>query len=163
MAADPLAISRLTQDARVGAMIGAARAIGLRTLLFEAMTGPVFTTTSAVLDYLSAASSYGQIESLRVLYLDTAQRLISDEVAGTGTIDTTSVYPRELLRRAIDLGAAGMILVHNHPSGDPTPSRSDIIATRQIQSAGKGLEIRLIDHLIFSPAGVISLRHENLI
>lgn len=109
---------------------------------------PVISSWSALLDYCRAAMSYDRIEQFRVLFLDRKNRLIADEVMQRGTIDHTPVFPREVLRRALELSAASLILLHNHPSGDPTPSRADIEMTRQIVEAARQLNIAVHDHLV---------------
>jgi DNA repair protein RadC len=90
----------------------------------------------------------GQTEQFRVLFLDRKNVLIADEPQSKGTVDHTPVYPREVLKRALELGASALILVHNHPSGDPTPSRGDIAMTREIVAAAKALKIEVHDHLV---------------
>jgi DNA repair protein RadC len=103
------------------------------------------------------------IERFRVLHLNTKNMLIRDEVMSEGSIDQAAVHVREVIRRAIDLGSAAIILVHNHPSGDPAPSRADIDVTRQIADAGKRLGIAVHDHLIMGTNGHVSLRAQGLI
>ena len=97
-------------------------------------------------------------EQFRVLFLDKKNQLIADEVMGRGTVDHAPVYPREVMRRALELSASAVILVHNHPSGDPTPSAADIDMTRQVVDAGRSLRIAVHDHLIAARDGVASLK-----
>ncbi len=103
---------------------------------------------TALLDYCTAAMARSQNEEFRVLFLDHKNVLIADEVQNKGTVDHTPVYPREIIKRALELSASAIILVHNHPSGDPTPSRADIAMTREVQAAAKTLKIDLHDHLV---------------
>lgn len=109
---------------------------------------PVISSWNDLLSYCRAAMADEKTELFRVLFLDKKNILIADEVQGRGTIDHTPVYPREVIKRALELGASSVILVHNHPSGDPTPSRADVEMTNQIVKAGSGLNIRVHDHLI---------------
>lgn len=100
--------------------------------------------------YLRAACGHKTVEQLYVFYLNTASQLIAEEFANTGTIDQVAIYPREILKRALELGAASLILAHNHPSGNPDPSKKDIELTRSIAVAGKALGIKILDHLIIT-------------
>ncbi len=118
---------------------------------------------SKVMDYLQAAMELSGIEQFRVLYLDKKNGLIADEVQQTGTVDHTPVYPREVVRRALDHGATAVILVHNHPSGDPTPSRADIQMTRQLVDIAKPLGIEIHDHIIVGLRANVSFKGLQLI
>jgi DNA repair protein RadC len=111
-----------------------------------------------VLDYCRSAMAYRETEEFRVLFLDKKQGLIADEVQGRGTVDHTPVYPRELVRRALELNASGVILVHNHPSGDPAPSEADIVMTQNIVAVAKPLGVSVHDHIIIGRNGHSSLR-----
>lgn len=113
---------------------------------------------AAVIDYLRAAMSFETREQLRVLFLDKKNRLIADEVQQKGTVDHTPVYVREVVKRALELSASAIILVHNHPSGDPTPSRADIDMTQQVVEAGRALGVAVHDHIIIGRDGQASLR-----
>ncbi|SRR5690606_5082766 len=117
---------------------------------------------TAVLDYCHASMAYEQREQFRILFLDRKNVLIADEVQQQGTVDHTPVYPREVVKRALELAATGIILVHNHPSGDPTPSRPDIDMTRRIVEAAEKLGIVVHDHVIIGRGGHSSLRSLNL-
>ena len=101
-------------------------------------------------------------EQLRLLFLDKRHQIITDEVQQTGTVDHTPVYTREVIKRALELGASGLIIVHNHPSGDPTPSQADIKATRDIQSAAEKLNIQVHDHIIIAKDKHVSFRAKGL-
>lgn len=118
----------------------------------------VLSSWSAVLDYCRAAMAFEPTEKFRLLFLDKRNALIADEVQGTGTVDHTPVYPREVVRRALELSATAVILVHNHPSGDPTPSQADITMTREIVAVAKPLGITVHDHLIVGRDGHASLK-----
>jgi DNA repair protein RadC len=124
------------------------RAAALRFMKAGILDRPVLESWDAVLDYCRAAMGYEMQEQLRILFLDRKNRLIADEVQQRGTVDHTPAYPREVVKRALELSATAIILVHNHPSGDTTPSRADIDMTRAIADAAKALGIVIHDHLI---------------
>lgn len=116
----------------------------------------------ALVDYCMAQMSREQTEQFRILFLDRKNKLLRDEVQGRGTVDHTPVYPREVVKRALELGASSIILVHNHPSGDPTPSASDVEMTKDIVAAAKTLDITVHDHLIIGRHGHASLKQLGL-
>ena len=124
---------------------------------------PVLSSWSSVLDYCRAAQAFAEKEQFRILFLDKRNQLIADEVQQEGTVDHTPVYPREVVKRALELSATAIILVHNHPSGDPTPSHADIEMTKQIASVAKPLGIALYDHIIVGKDGHASLKGLRLI
>lgn len=124
---------------------------------------PVLSSWSAVLDYCRSAMAFADKEQVRVLFLDKCNQLIADEVVQTGTVDHAPVYPREVVKRALELSASALILCHNHPSGDPTPSRADIDMTRKIIDVAKPLGIELHDHIIVGKEGHASLKGLRLI
>ncbi|MGE0667112.1 MAG: DNA repair protein RadC [Sphingomonadales bacterium] len=124
------------------------REAGLRLTRAQALGRPVLGSWAAVLEYCQAAMAYENREQFRILFLDRKNTLIADEVQQTGTIDHTPVYPREVAKRALELDATAVILVHNHPSGDPNPSRADIEMTKKVVSAAAALGIVVHDHLI---------------
>jgi DNA repair protein RadC len=124
---------------------------------------PVLSSWSAVLDYCRTAMAFSDKEQFRVLFLDKRNQVITDEVHQTGTVDHTTVYPREVVKRALELSATALILVHNHPSGDPTPSRADIQMTQSIVDIAKPLGIAVHDHIIVGKDGHASLRGLKLI
>ena len=119
---------------------------------------PVISSWSALLAYVRTALAHEAREQFRVLFLDKKNQLIADEVMNRGTVDHAPVYPREVMRRALELSASAVILVHNHPSGDPTPSSADIEMTSQVVEAGRALRIAVHDHLIAGRDGVASLK-----
>jgi DNA repair protein RadC len=139
------------------------RAAALRLVRTEAVQRPVLSSWKQVLDYLRAAQSYEHREQFRILFLDKRNRLITDEVQGHGTVDHTPVYVREVVKRALELSATAIILVHNHPSGDPTPSRADIDMTKQIVASAAPLRIAVHDHIIVGREGHASLKALRLI
>jgi DNA repair protein RadC len=124
---------------------------------------PVLSSWMSVLDYCRTAMAFAEREQFRVLYLDRKNALIADELQGEGTIDHTPVYPREVVKRALELSATALILVHNHPSGDPTPSQPDIVMTKQIVDIGKPLGLAVHDHIIVGRDGHASFRGLKLI
>jgi DNA repair protein RadC len=124
----------------------------------EVKRRPVLSSWSSVLDYCRAAMAFAEKEQFRILFLDKRNQLITDELQQVGTIDHTPVYPREVVKRALELSATAVILVHNHPSGDPTPSTADIQMTKAIVDIAKPLGISVHDHLIVGKDGHASLK-----
>jgi len=124
---------------------------------------PVISNWAALLNYVKLKLRHEKSEQARVIYLDRKNKLIADEVAGRGTVDHAPIYPREIARRALELSASAVILVHNHPSGDPTPSRADIDLTRDIEKALAPLEIKLHDHLVVGASETVSMKAKGLI
>jgi DNA repair protein RadC len=124
---------------------------------------PALSSWAALLDYCTAAMARGAKEEFRVLFLDRKNVLIADEVQSKGTIDHTPVYPREIVKRALELSATAIILVHNHPSGDPTPSKADIDMTRDIAKAALALSITVHDHLVIGRKGHASFKSLGLL
>jgi DNA repair protein RadC len=139
------------------------QAAAVRLAAQEARKAPVFTSWTDLINYCRAAMAHAEREQFRVLFLDSKNRLIADEVMHTGTIDHAPVYPREVARRALELSAASIILLHNHPSGDPTPSRADIEMTKKVIAAAEALGIHVHDHVIIAREGHASLRGLGLI
>jgi DNA repair protein RadC len=129
----------------------------------EIIGRPVLSNWDALMDYLNAVMAREKIEQFRILFLDNKNRLIADEAQAKGTVNHTPVYPREVVRRALELQAAAIILSHNHPSGDPTPSRDDIAMTQQIIEAAKTLSITVHDHVIVGNGTWLSFRKEGLL
>lgn len=124
---------------------------------------PVLNNWQSLLNYCSVQIAFKKKEQFRVLFLDRQNRLIADEKMQEGTIDHTPVYPREIIKRALELGSTAIILVHNHPSGDHTPSRDDIDMTKKIETAGEQLGVTLHDHLIISKTGHSSFKSLDLL
>ena len=160
-------LSRLKEVPGVGEAVATelkiVQAAAVRLAQQEARQKPVFRGWSDLIAYCRAAMARAEREEFRVLFLDVKNRLIADEVQGRGTIDHTPVYPREVVRRALDLSAASIILLHNHPSGDPTPSRADIEMTKKIIAAAEPLGILVHDHIIIGREGHTSMRALGLI
>ncbi len=147
----------------VVAQIKLVEAAALRLSKGNLLNRPALSSWSALIDYCTAAMSRTPHEEFRVLFMDRKNMLIADEVQGKGTIDHTPVYPREILKRALVLGASAIILAHNHPSGDPTPSRADIDMTREIAKAAATLKIVLHDHIVVARGGVLSFKAQGLL
>ncbi len=124
---------------------------------------PVIGSWQALLDYCKMAMAYQNKEQFRILYLNRKNILIADELQQEGTVDHTPVYPREVIKRALELGASALILVHNHPSGDPTPSRDDIDMTKEITEAGKKLDVLVHDHIIVGKGKHASFKSMGLL
>lgn len=124
---------------------------------------PALGNLRSVIDYCRTAMAFLEREEFRVLFLDKKNMLISDEVHGIGTVDQAAVYPREIIRRALELSASGIILAHNHPSGDPEPSTDDIYLTHQIIAVAKLINVEVHDHIIIGRHGHISLKNRRLI
>jgi len=139
------------------------QAASLRLARAEVINRPVLAHWDALMAYLNAVLARERVEQFRLLFLDARNRLLADEAQSRGTVDHTPVYPREVVRRALDLHASALILVHNHPSGDPSPSRADIDMTREIKTAAEALGITLHDHVIIGNGAWYSFRREGLI
>lgn len=140
-----------------------AAAMAARLARARVLNRPVISSWNALLDYCHTTMSHREIEHFRVLFLDRKNALIADEEQGRGTVDHVPVYPREILRRALELNASAVILVHNHPSGDPTPSQADIAMTERIRTGCDALSITLHDHLIIGKSREASFRSLGLI
>ena len=130
----------------------------LRISRSEARKRPVISSWTSLLAYIKVAMAGAPREQFRVLFLDKKNQLIADEVMNEGTIDHAPVYPREVVRRALEMSASAIILAHNHPSGDPTPSSADVDMTKQVVEAGRSLRIAVHDHIIVGRDGVVSLK-----
>jgi DNA repair protein RadC len=164
LAADAINIARQPGMGETStAALKIVQAAALRMLSEPVREMPILASWQALLDYLRADMAHLTIERVRVLYLNSKNQLIRDDIASEGSIDQAAIYTREIIRRAIDLGAAAIILVHNHPSGDSAPSRQDINMTREIADAGKKLGISVHDHIIVGKNGFSSMRSAGLI
>jgi DNA repair protein RadC len=163
LAADAAVLGRvLGGRSDVAAFLAAIRAVMLRGLEHDAFDGPVLSTSQQLLDYLRADMAHAQVERFRVLFLNAQNRLLGETVA-EGSVNQAPIYPREIVRRALDLGATALILVHNHPSGDPTPSASDIEATEQLAMAGRTFDICVHDHVVVARSGWFSFKATGLL
>ena len=147
----------------VGVSLKTVQAAALRLSREEIMDRPVLANWDKLVAYCRAAMGFEKTERFRILFLNRQNVLIADEVQQTGTVDHTPVYPREVIKRALELGATALIMVHNHPSGDPTPSKADIDMTNEVKDAGAKLGITLHDHLIMTKAGHSSFKDMGLL
>jgi DNA repair protein RadC len=138
-------------------------AAGIRLGREEVLERPVIGNWRQLLTYFRASMANSKIEQFRVLFLDRKNKVMADDLQQRGTVDHTPVYPREVVKRALELGASAIIIVHNHPSGDPTPSRADIDMTREVREAAEKLGILLHDHVIVSKGGHTSFKSLGLI
>ena len=129
----------------------------------EVIDRPVLSSWDKLLKYCRTALGHEKVERFHLLFLDRKNVLIADEVQQRGTVDHTPVYPREVVKRALELGASALIMVHNHPSGDPTPSRADIAMTQEVKEAAEKLGIAVHDHVIISKSGHNSFRSLGLL
>jgi DNA repair protein RadC len=164
IAAAPEALMRVKGvKETTAAALKVIEAAAVRLAKQEISEKPLIGSWNALLDYCRASMARGQVEQFRVLFLDRKNRLIADEVQQTGTVDHTPVYPREILKRALEHGASALILVHNHPSGDPSPSRADIEITKEVQKAAQALGVQVHDHLIIGRAGHTSFKSQGLL
>jgi DNA repair protein RadC len=180
----PMARTLLTRFGNFGSVIGApavelgaveglgeagaaalklVQGAALRLLRQQAAAEPVLSSWDRLMDYLTASMVHERIEQFRVLFLDTRNRLIADEVQSRGSINHTPAYPREVVRRCLELHASAVILAHNHPSGEPAPSREDVAMTADIQRAAATMGIMVHDHIIVGRSGCVSFRQEKLL
>ena len=139
------------------------QAAALRMMRQDVATASVLTSWDRLTDYLTASMQHERTEHFRILFLDGRNRLIADEVQGHGTINHAPAYPREVVRRCLDLHAAAVILAHNHPSGEPTPSREDVAMTADIARAAATMGITVHDHIIIGKSRWLSFRAEKLL
>lgn len=139
-------------------LLKTVQALSIRMLRGEIEKKPILSSWQKLIDYCYVTMAHEKREHFRVLFLNRKNQLMADEVQQIGTVDHTPVYPREIVKRALELGATAMILVHNHPSGDPTPSDSDIAMTEEVIKAAAALDILVHDHLIISQNGHISFK-----
>jgi DNA repair protein RadC len=164
MTADTAAIARVGELSEGAvAALKIAQAAALRLLEESIRARPVLASWQALLDYLRADMAHMAVERVRVLFLNSRNILIANEPMWEGSVDESAVYIREIMRRALDLQATALIVVHNHPSGDPSPSQQDIRLTRDLAEAGRHLGVALHDHVIVGANGHVSLRSEGLI
>ncbi|MGG5812297.1 RadC family protein [Falsiroseomonas sp. CW058] len=145
------------------AALKTVQAAALRMMRAELRDRPLLNNWDRLVGYLTAAMAREAVEQFRVLFLDSRNRLLADEAQARGTVNHTPVYPREVVKRALELQATALILVHNHPSGDPTPSRADIEMTQEVKKAAATLGITLHDHLIVGHGRQTSFRREGLL
>ena len=145
------------------AAIKTVQQCAIRMLKVKASSAPIIDSWEKIIDYCRAAMGNNKEESLRIIFLDSKNRMIADEQQNKGTINHTPLYPREVLKRSLELRAASIILIHNHPSGDVNPSKEDIAMTSQIKQALLAVNIILHDHIIVSQSGYFSFRNSGFI
>ena len=149
ISADPRRLEEVKGIGRAGVVaLKAVQAAALSYMRDDIMDRPILSSWDKLLRYCKASMGYGTTEQFRILFLNNKNVLIADEVQQSGTVNHTPVYPREVVKRALELGATAIIMVHNHPSGDPTPSPGDIAMTREVVEAAGKLQIGVHDHLI---------------
>ncbi len=164
IAAPPNALREIEGMGEAGtAALKVVHAAALRLARAEVIDRPVLNNWDRLIDYLNIVLAREPVEQFRVLFLDTRNRLVADEAQARGTVNHTPVYPREVVRRALELNATALILVHNHPSGDPKPSRADIEMTQEVKQAASALSIALHDHIVVGNGRHFSFRRENLL
>jgi DNA repair protein RadC len=164
LAADSQRLGRYPRvNERALALFAAVRELARRLAREQLNDKPVISSSAALFAYCRVGLAEEATERFRILFLDRKNRLIADEVQQRGTIDHAPVYPREVIKRALELGASAIILVHNHPSGDPTPSRADVDMTTMVRDAAERLGIEVHDHVIVGRQGTVSLRQLGLI
>ncbi len=159
----PELVRATSLNTAVLADLGLLRELAVRLAREEACRQPVIASWTALVAYVRAALAHLPREQFRALYLDRRNALLRDELVAYGTVDHAPVYPREVIRRALELSASAVILVHNHPSGDPTPSRADIDMTRQIVEAARVFGLQVHDHLVVGRDGTASFKSLGLI
>ena len=145
------------------ASIAVVREAAKRLAATQIADKPLLSSFDALLEYCRIHVSHAKNEEFHLLFLDTKNRLLKHERQGVGTVDQAPVYVREVLRRALELGASNMIMLHNHPSGDPTPSRADIEITNRVIEAGQPLGVKVHDHLVIGKSGHVSLKSKGFI
>jgi len=163
LSADPGALLRAGLSEGVVAALKIAEASALRLLRSRLADRPLLSDWKTLADYLHADMAHRAIERVRVLHLNSKNMLIRDELVSEGSVDQAAIYVREVVRRALELGSAALIIVHNHPSGDPEPSRQDVALTRELIAASKPLGIAVHDHIVVGAKGQKSLRALGLI
>jgi len=164
LGADPRALAAHPGMGETSAAALRIVAIAARRMAREVVReAPVLSSWQALIDYLTIDMAHLTVERVRVLYLDTHNRLVHDWHAGDGSIDEAAIHPREVIRKALDLGATALILVHNHPSGTPDPSRADIQITNRIAEAGRLMGVVVHDHVVIGREGHVSFKAKGLI
>ncbi len=164
ISAEPLALCEVPGVGEaVVVALKSVQAAAIRLGREQVLNRPVIDNWQVLIDYCRSAMGYEKTERFRILFLDRKNILMADEVQQKGTVDHTPVYPREVVKRALELGASALILVHNHPSGDPAPSKADIAMTHEVKEAGARLGITLHDHVIVTRTGFNSFRSLGLL
>lgn len=163
ISAEPALLREKIDSEAVVRELKIVQAAALHLIQGAVLNRPVLSGWSALLEYCQAAMAYEKNEQFRILFLDSQNALIANEQQQQGSVNHTPVYPREVMKRAMNLSASSIILVHNHPGGDPTPSRADIEMTKQIIEAGKPLKVAVHDHLVIGRKKTVSFRQLGLI
>jgi len=164
ISADPRRLEEIKGLGRAGVVcLKAVQAAALAFMREDIMDQPILSSWDKLLRYCKASMGHSTTEQFRILFLNNKNALIADEVQQRGTVNHTPVYPREVIKRALELGATAIIMVHNHPSGDPTPSQGDIAMTRQVVEAAGKLQIRVHDHLIIGRNDHVSFKALGLL
>ncbi len=159
--AEIIKIKGISENTAIG--LKAINAVSRRSLKQELMKKPVLNSWARLMDYCYATMAHEKKEHFRILFLNKKNEMIADEIQSSGTVDHTPAYPREIMKRALELGATALILLHNHPSGDPRPSQADVDMTRAIQLAAQALNIVVHDHVVISRNGYTSFKNEGLL
>ena len=163
LAADAAQLREFQIDKPTLVMFRALRETGMRLARKDVLNQPLIGSWDKLIDYCRTSLQHEKTEQFRILFLDRKNVLIRDEIQQRGTVDHTPVYPREVVKRALELGASAIVMVHNHPSGDPTPSRDDIAMTKEVKAAAEVLGIELHDHLVVGRSGHTSFRSKGLL
>lgn len=145
------------------ALLKAVAGANIKMLADETLKKPILDSWDKLEDYCKISMAYNKIEQFRIFFLDVKNRIIADELQQKGTVNHTPVYPREVVKRALDLGASAIIIAHNHPSGDAEPSSTDLIVTKRIFEIAKAVGINLIDHIIVTKNNCFSFREKNML
>lgn len=159
----PARMRRAGADPTIVAMLLCCRRAMSLALLDEVVRRPVIESSAALMDYLRFEVCSETVETFRTLYLNARNELIAHETTSTGTVDSVPFLPREIIGRALELGAMSIVIAHNHPSGDPRPSAQDLDCTRLLARLCEGLDILLIDHVIVGRGAVVSMRRQGLL
>lgn len=159
----PARMRRAGADPSIVAMLRCCHRAMSQVLLEEVVRRPVIGSSTALLNYLRFELRSETVETFRTLYLNGRHELIMHEVTATGTIDSAPFLPREIIGRALELGATSLVIAHNHPSGDPRPSSQDLESTHLLARLCEGLDILLIDHVIVGRGAIVSLRRQGLL
>jgi DNA repair protein RadC len=159
--AELLAVDGMGEAA--AAALKTVQAAALRLVRSELADLPILAHWDKLIEYLTAVLGREKVEQVRVLYMDGRNRLLADEMQGRGTVNHTPLYPREVVKRALELNATALVVSHNHPSGDPTPSREDIAMTRELKAAAEALRLTVHDHVIIAGTKWLSFKREGLL
>lgn len=163
LAASPEALARATGSFQVADLLMRVRSVQLHALRDELVDRPIVSSSETLRSYLHGRLAHQPNECLHILYLDGRNHLLRDETAATGSVCEVTMHPRTILHRALEVGATALILVHNHPSGDPAPSAEDKRATHRLAIAAASLDIRIHDHVVIARRGMTSFRADGLL